>query len=390
MKPIGALYLGYGSFFLSIFGLRYGGMVWNYSMNIVFIAILFVFLWINKRDVIIGRRWPIVVGVILISLLGLFLKNGYFTSLLVVKVLLLIYFMSHSRIGEIQLIRFLNITYLFYVTISILFYLFLPSFFDLKEGSNNIMNLGGVSLIMLQSIEGSAASLDTYSALVLVMNLSFAKKFKKWKFYVFLSCFVLLWTFRLTPLFGLCLALAGALYVNSGKKSLIFIVIFIFAPFFFSIYLYRTNIDYQGVPIQFILNAITHNRVMIWDQQLHILSSNYGVWDYIFGNFSSELFSVQSYQVDGSLRKDYFIDNPHNSYLYLYFRSPLLFALSFVIVMRRIWSKYEARWWPVVIIILVGALTNGQLLTLQNPIPLIVLIFYLMSGPRLYTYVAKY
>ena len=388
MKPIGALYLGYLFYFSSIFGLRSIGMFWNYLMNIFFIVILFVFLLVSNRKVNIGSNWMIVFSMIIISLLGLLFNEQYFTFLLVLKGIILVYFLIHFRIREVELIRFINSTYLFYVFISILFYLFLPGvIYSLKEGQNNLMNIGGLTIRMLQSIEGSASSLDTYSSVVLVLNLSFSKLLKNWKFYVLLSGIVLLWTFRLTPMFGLLVAFVGSVFVRSGKTSFLFLTIMVFSPFLLSLYFYQTNIVYKSLPIQVVLNGLTHNRSMIWNQQLQILLNNYNIMDYIYGNFSSELFSVQAYQMDGSLRRGYFIDNPHNTYLYLFFRGPLLFVMVLLMVLRRLRVEHDSRWWPVILVIFVGALTNGQLLTLQNPIPLIILIFYLVKCSKLrYSY----
>lgn len=372
-------------YFLAILGISHIGNVWSYIMNITFIAVLFAILFISKRNVVIGKMWPLVLLLMTVSLMSLVFKEQYLTFVLFAKVVLLVYFIKHFRISERELIRFVNTTYLFYVLISILFYVFLPGFiYDLKEGQNNLLKIGGFSLRMLQSIEGSASSLDSYSSLVLVMNLSFSKWVKKWKFYALISFTVLLWTFRLTPMVGLFLALVGALFVRSGKASLIFLGIFVFAPFLIGTYIYRIDLNYAGYPLRIILNTITHNRFMIWDQQLQIFYSNYRISDYILGNFSSELFSIQAFQTDGSLKKGYFIDNPHNSYLYLLFSSPFLFAIALSMILRRLWINYDARWWPVLVVVFVGAVTNGQLLTLQNPIPLIILIFYFVKYSKSY------
>ena len=95
-------------------------------MNIFFIVTLFVFLLVSDRKVNIGSNWIIVFCMIIVSLLGLLFNEQYFTFLLVLKGIFLVYFLIHFRIREVELIRFINSTYLLYVIISILFYLFFP------------------------------------------------------------------------------------------------------------------------------------------------------------------------------------------------------------------------------------------------------------------------
>ena len=361
------------------------GMFINYLMNIGFIAILLMFLLVSKNPnkVNIGRGWYMIVCAIILSTCGILVSQGYFTALLVLKVIMIAYVITHFQVKESQMVNFLNRTYLLYVLLSIIFFVFFPSvLYELKTGINNTINVFGFTLTMLHSLEGSAASLDTYTCLILVMNLSLKETVKRRKFYVLLSLTVLFWSFRLTPILALGIALMGSYIVRTGKSSVSFVLLALFVPFLASIVFYNSGQNISGVPLDFILNGLTHNRAMIWNQQLDILWSNYSIKDYIFGNFSSELFSVQSFQIHGGMRKDYFIDNPHNSYLYLFFRSPLLFAMAVIFCFIRFWKRFDLKWWPVIIVILTGALTNGQLLTLQNPVPLIVLIFYLCGRTK--------
>ena len=384
MKPVKPLYLSYMTFISAVlFQSSPVGNLWNYLMNAAFVLVLLLPLISLNRKIDFGFAWLLVLLMCLLGGVILFYAKGYFTFVLLVKVIVIVYYIFNCTINEIQLIKFINNTYLLYTVLSIIVFIVFPSIlYEPKVGENNIIEVRKVSIRMLQSIEGSASSLDTYSSIILVLNLSFAKVIKNSRFFIALSLIVLLWTFRLTPVLALILALFGSWLVGTNKESFFFVNLFIFIPFIYSLWLYSTDTTIQDIPVQIILNSLTHNRSMIWHQQLDILMANYSALDYILGDFSSELFSVQSYQTDGSMRKGYLIDNPHSSYLYLFFRNPLLFFISLVLFMRRIWRVFDSRWWPVLLVVLVGSLTNGQLLTLQNPIPLIILIYYVVPRSK--------
>ena len=180
----------------------------------------------------------------------------------------------------------------------------------------------------------------------------------------------------MTPLVGL---IAGVLtyYLIRNKYSSLIYLLFILTAFIIALNLLFINPKVYG-PIRFssVMYVVTHARSMIWVQQLEILVKTYTLKDYFFGNFTSELFSVKAYQL-GGFEKNVYYDNPHNTYLLLFFKAPLLFIIYYMKYLNLIFKQYNRRTFVIISFIGIACLSNSSLISLGNPVYLIILAFLL-------------
>lgn len=376
------MYFTYLIYLLCILGIAStGNMVLNYGFNIILILVVIsllprITLFKNRN---IGNFWFFLIFLFIIGFSSLIFKKSFYNILFILKMISFYLFLKYYRIDKNKFIKFINNTYFIFILISILIFLFYPSLlYVIKEKDNNIIDLYFLQYTMLHSLEGSAASLDTYSAIILFINLKLNKSKKKKRFFIILSVIILLWTFRLTPTVSIILAFFAYKKIKTGKKAFLFLIsITLF--FILLIVVNHKNPTVYDIPISIILYELTHARSMIWDQQLVYMFENYDFLDYVFGDFSSENFRVQSYQIDGRIKDD-LIDNPHNNHLLLFFRNPLLYILVFYHFLINIYKKFDRQWFPIIVLIFIGGFTNSQLLSLQNPIYFLILIYFFINN----------
>lgn len=378
IKPINILYFTYFIYLLCILGIKStGNMILNYGFNITLIlAVIFslpsITLFKNRN---IGNLWFLFLFLLIITFSSLIFKSSFYNILFILKMIIFYLFLKYYKIDENKFIKFINNTYFIFIFISVLIFVFYPSLvYEIKGKENNMIDLYFLQYTMLHSIEGSAASLDTYSAIILFLNVIVNKSKEKRKFFIVLSAIILLWTFRLTPLISIILAYIAYKIIKKGKHAFLFLS-FITLFFILILIINHKNTTVFGIPTYLLLYQLTHARSMIWDQQLIYMFENYDFLDYVFGNFSSESFRVNSFQIDGREKND-LIDNPHNNYLLLFFRNPLFFVVIFVQFLYNIYKKFDKKWFPIIVLIFIGGFTNSQLLSLQNPIYFLILIYF--------------
>lgn len=357
----------------------------NYGFNITLILVVIaslpgIHLFKNRN---IGNLWVLFLFILIITFSALIFKANFYNILFILKMIIFYLFLKYYKIDEYKFIKFINNTYFIFIFISVLLFVFYPSLlYEIKEKENNTIDFYFLQYTMLHSMEGSAASLDTYSAIILFLNLIVNKSKEKRRFFIVLSTIVLLWTFRLTPLISVILAYIAYKKIKKGKHAFFFLS-FITLFFILILIINHINTTVFGIPTYLIFYQLTHARSMIWDQQLVYMFENYDFLDYVFGNFSSESFRVESFQMDGRMKND-LIDNPHNNYLLLLFRNPLLFVVIFFQFLYNIYKKFDKKWFPIIVLIFIGGFSNSQLLSLQNPIYFLILIYFFSNYYTIY------
>jgi hypothetical protein len=115
---------------------------------------------------------------------------------------------------------------------------------------------------------------------------------------------------------------------------------------------------------------------MVWKQQLDVLIEHYSIKDYLFGGFSSDKFSVTAFQITG-IEKKQLIDNPHNNYLLLFYQMPIPFLFAYFLFLIKISKRFFRSWYVSVLLICVACFTNSTIISLHNPIYMMIICFYL-------------
>ena len=385
-KNIFILYIVYYLSFFIVFTKTRDSALSEYTSSVLIIVIFFTFLSLNflNNKYIKMNFFLLSMIIIFFMLLAPIIKTYFYAIVLYIEVLLISLFFSRTYIKKESFIKFLNITYLSYLLVSILVWINLipnfvydASFFYVNEF---YVDLGFIGWYILPGFDGSPAGLDAYSAAIAIINILFNTKRSKSIFIVFAIIGVVL-TFRLTP-FMIFIFVGLTYYFYKYKYFSIFLMFSIFMSFILVLYLLYIDYSflYNGKHINIweLGYVVTHARTMIWVQQLDILFDTYTLFDYIFGKFSISLFGVPHYQLWGAIRGDEFHGNPHNTFLLLFFRAPLLFLIMFIIFIYTVFSNYNQKRFTVIFILFLASFTNSSIISLGNPIFLIILIYFLI------------
>ncbi len=372
------LYYLYFSFFLTVFLINRKSLGVQYFFNLTDIVLLISGCLFLKKDS--ENKWNLVIliAIILFSFLSILKGTHINTPILYLKIYLIFIFFKLYSFTVYDIINFFNKTYFVYTIISLIVYHTVPTlFYSLADHELNYVDLGFTKYLVFHSIEGGASTIDSYSALIFLSNIFLIKdKNKKHYFFIFLSLLMIIYSLKMTPLVGL---IAGVLtyYLIRNKYSSLIYLLFILTAFIIALNLLFINPKVYG-PIRFssVMYVVTHARSMIWVQQLEILVKTYTLKDYFFGNFTSELFSVKAYQL-GGFEKNVYYDNPHNTYLLLFFKAPLLFIIYYMKYLNLIFKQFNRRTFVIISFIGIACLSNSSLISLGNPVYLIILAFLL-------------
>lgn len=282
----------------------------------------------------------------------------------------IVYYFRVLKVEINEIIRFVNITYLIYFFVSLISYFGIFFKQDLGINSFNI-NYGFIQFETLYGIEGSTASIDSYSATVVLLNLFLRKDVKKY-IIISIAFLALLWTARFTPLVSFIFSVLVFFIVRNRFFAFLFLTS-IFVGIAILIYV-EMNYPYKdsiirGVPNTVLLHIATHGRTLIWASQFENINDYFTFKDYILGNF--RFAEVEIYWSDGKT------SNSHNSFLYLYLKTGMVAIIMLLSILYKIIKKYDRRLFPVLFGILLASTTNSTIFYVGNPIYLILTIYLL-------------
>lgn len=372
------LYYLYFSFFLTVFLINRKSLGVQYFFNLTDIVLLISGCLFLKKDS--ENKWNLVIliAIILFSFLSILKGTHINTSILILKIYFTFVFFKLNKFSIEQIVSFLNRTYLLYSILSLFIFIFLPNkLYPLLDHPLNYIDFKFIRYLALQSIEGGTSTIDSYSALIFLINIFIVNKRTKFtNFMIFFSFILILYSLKMTPLIGLIAGIISYFIIRNKFSSLIYMTLTMTVFIIIINLLFIDPEIYGSIRFSSIMYIATHARSMIWVQQLEIFYNQYNYLDYIFGNFTSELFSVQAFQLDGSeVTTNY--DNPHNTYLLLFFKSPLLISIFYLIMIKMIYFNFNRKTFVIISFILIAGFSNSSLISLGNPVYLIILAYLL-------------
>ncbi|CDG81596.1 hypothetical protein [Janthinobacterium agaricidamnosum] len=387
VKPIAVLYAVYLAFFFSIFFRSNESAISEYVSTMF--GLMCIFLLILQNGIkTLQAEWQRRLFIFFALVFGIFCcmqlhDNNSYTVALYLKVMLFIWFFSVFEVDRQDFILFINRTYLLYLLVATLLWsgLVPNTLFEYVDTEEFRVNLGFLHYGILYGVEGSPATIDSYSSLVLLINL-FMYSGSHRKFYLAASLFGVLASFRLTPLVAVFAVFA--LYpFYKNRRYLSSLILVSISALFVAVLLAvgmdgNMSIFGSDVDMRMLAYSLTHARSMIWEQQLSHVMQNFTWVDYIFGHFSVAEFSVPTFQLDGS-DSGAFESNPHNNYLLLFYRSPFLFIafyFVFIFCQHRNFSKEN---FPILFFIFLAGFMNSSLISLGNPIFLMFITYVLVK-----------
>jgi len=374
------LYYLYFSFFITIFLISRESLAIQYVFNTLDILVLLSSILLLQKTHLNKWNYLSFIFLLIYALLAIIKGTHINAPILFIKIYLVFVFFKQNSFTTKEIISFLNNTYLIYAILSLIVFNFLPStFYTLADHELNYVDLGFTKYLVLHSIEGGASTIDSYSALIFLCNIFLiTEKRQNNYFMIFFSFFLIIYSLKMTPLVGLIVGLFSYIIIRNKYASAIYMILII-SIFITVLNLLFINPEIYG-PIKFasVMYVATHARSMIWVQQLGILENTYTTLDYIFGNFTSQLFTVNAFQLSGSeITTNY--DNPHNTYLLLFFKAPLLLIIYYIRYLKLVFKQFSRKSFVIISFIAVAGFSNSSLISLGNPVYLIIIAFLLTS-----------
>lgn len=287
-------------------------------------------------------------------------KNIDRTSLITMLFILLLYLcLKGENIKANKLLKFINVTYLVYFIFSVCMYFIYYT--SVKSGNQFLIKLPWFSYRTLVGVSGTTANIDSYSVMVLMINMLYGKN----NILKVIFVFVIIWTARMTPIVGF---VGGCLsyFIGNSKKVAVGWILAFFGTFVMILLMIHNCHDVLifDLKLSHYLYHATHGRNLIWEKQLARIVNEFSVMDYIFGNF--DLAEVEVYWSK--------TENSHNAFLFNFFRFGS-FSIAFLLIyLIKFFKNYDKKKFTILMTVFVFALTNSEILLPYNPVYLIVLI----------------
>ena len=294
------------------------------------------------------------------ELMGIVLLLLYSSILLYFKII---------KLTIVKFLRVINVTYLIYLLFSIASYSGIVFAQDPDALNSFVNDYGFISFETLYGLEGSTAAIDSYSALIILLNMFLNKNIFKYLM-IIISLFALLWTTRFTPVVILFLAATSYVLVRNkflavAALSSIFLGFFLFT--FLEMFYPNESFFIKNVPNSMILQIATHGRTFIWSEQLKSIADNFSGLDFLIGNYKyAEVFIPWGKGVTS---------NSHNSFLYLFFRIGVSAVVMISFLMMKVFYNFDRRTFPIIFGVFLSATTNGIVFYVGNPVFFLVVIY---------------
>jgi hypothetical protein len=351
----------------------------EYILALVTIYMIILLLISTVDTLKLTKKLYLLIFFIFLFFVPMLIKgNNHYAIMLFAYIVLLITFFSYHRINETSFINFINITYSVYLIFSLLiFFGVLPQLVEINESAaeNNITLLGLNNFRILNGMDGGPSNIDTYSALILLINI-FVNRNKSRIFFIGASIFAIIASLRFTPIVSIILILA---FYPIYKNRLLTTITLLLISIMFIVILFalseKINVTLFGFDLWNLLYLSTHGRSMIWEQQMGIFKG-FDIIEFLLGNFNPDLFKVPIIRIQG-VSGIGTVFNPHNTYLLLLFRQPIMFLTMFFLFMFYQFKQHRKNIFPIIFLIFLSGFTNSGIISLGNPIYLYVLIYYL-------------
>jgi len=302
-----------------------------------------------------------------LSLLLCFEPMGLILLFLFISIVL---YFKMIKLSVRRVLRIINITYLIYLILSIISY----SGIVLSQEGNIInsffVDYGFISFETLYGLEGSTASIDSYSTLIILLNIFLNRKLAKYLI-ILIALVAVVWTTRLTPVIMFSLSV-GSYFVVRNKFIAVFFLVAIFIGFFsftyIELYFPNENFFINGISNKQLLQIATHGRTFIWAEQFKSISANFSAVDYLIGNYKHAAVSIP-WGAEG------LYSNSHNSFFHLFFRIGVAAVFMVLFFIRKVFCNFDRNTFPIIFGIFLSASTNGTIFYVGNPVFLLILIY---------------
>ena len=367
------LYFLFLSFIVSsIFSIGRDDNILYYVFSVIgLLGILFTILFVKSNFFFKFNSLDAIFLISISSLIGLGVLFRYepMGIVLLLLFLSLVYYFKIIKLSVVQFLKVVNITYLIYLLLSIISYSGLILAQEPDTLNSFVIDYGFISFETLYGLEGSTAAIDSYSGLIILLNLFLNIRRTKYLI-ITIALFALLWTTRFTPIIMFFFSIISYAVVRNRfvavfALSSIFIAFFSFS--FLEIFYPNDTFFIKDIPNSIILHIATHGRTFIWSEQLQSIANNFSGLDFLIGNYKHA--DVLIPWGEGST------GNSHNSFFHLFFRIGIAAIFMIIFFISKVFYNFDRRTFPIIFGIFLSATTNGTIFYVGNPVFLLVLIY---------------
>lgn len=278
--------------------------------------------------------------------------GSFFPLFICVFIVLFIFYIKYYP--DFEFVWCANTCYLIYLIISIASYFLLSSFYR-----NTPSEIAGMNFF--HGIEGTPASIDSFSSFIFLINFFYNKKNSRWLVY-FLALSTIVMTGAATPLMIFLVVFLSYIFLKVFRSFSILVVLF-FIVLLSIFYLSITN----EIANSIILVA-TNGRNIIWNQQI----ANLGWYNLFLGDVASSIVSIP-WAAGTTI-------NPHNMFLFIVLRLGFAFLFIAILVLIVRGRKQEQNKQLLLMAFLAAGISNTNLFYITNPFYFYMLCFCLTSS----------
>ncbi|MEO9965628.1 MAG: hypothetical protein ABJF11_07565 [Reichenbachiella sp.] len=282
---------------------------------------------------------------------------------------LLVVFFSLNKYTHKQMLAITNLPYLVYAALSILVNLgVIPV--GRAINSDDVTTVFGNANAFV-GFFGSTAHIDSYSILVLLINLYFNPIKRNKLFFLFLTGTIAFITFRTTPILVGIGSVLCAFVLNKLKWKIFgeILLITIFLSFLTPLVIYILTQDRVYL---ILLDYLLTGRASLWVDIWNIYTSK-SILDMLIGFSGVEGFSVMTWGFAKA--------NPHNLYLNFLILYGAAFFIIFFLFVRRVFFNLSPQKKTLLIAILLGGVGNSALIGFSN-LPITIWLAYLLCHEK--------
>lgn len=277
--------------------------------------------------------------------------------------LLIIFHTNNTEYSKLELISFINETYLIYLFLSVLvsFKIISPGLMGIDAPINQFtINLGPLSWNTLIGFSGTTAGIDAYSVLVFLLNFFY----KQSRVIVFLSLIAIFLAARFTPL-AMIIVPPLVLMVKANRVMLTLFILLVGISFAIP---YITSFNSVTDALYF---AITSGRSVIWNNYIDLYKT-YDLTTILLGYRSNDFPKVvASYWIG-------LIESPHSSYLRILTTNGIIIYSMFLgFLYKKLKDNINHRKNIFVLTsIIIAGITNENIFYNHNPIYIIIFLYF--------------
>ncbi|MEZ8321834.1 hypothetical protein AB6C72_25910, partial [Vibrio splendidus] len=327
------------------------------GINYILIPLFFILIFTSilmKRKINISLFLLLMVGMVYGLVLYFYRTSdtgAFFPISFLIYICLICFYVKLHPYDVKNFLYTTNFCYLIYLSLSLACYFLLPSYY-------RSISLEFFSVRAFHGIEGTPASIDSFSIFVFLINFFYNNSKLKWLVFIVILT-VIIFSGTTTPFLILIVVALSYFFLTVIKSPSLLICLFFISMF--SVFWLSLN----NTEISDLLLLFTSGRNMIWNLQIQNLD-----WgNLLLGDVAGS--TVEIFWGQGET------NNPHNAFLFLLLRFGFLITFSLIILLIVNVRNKSKKQQLLILAFLAAGISNSTVMYIGNPFYLYMLGFCL-------------